>query len=87
MTNTNHLSGSTRSRFSRGGLLLGAFSALVACASASALPANSTSKLAPGDKSNGADNFYTSESVSAQKVSFKNQLKMNVVGNLFIPRA
>ncbi len=43
-------------------------------------------KLAPGDKSNGADNFYASDSVSVQKVCFKNQYKMNVVGNLFVPK-
>ena len=67
--------------------MLGALSALVACASASALPSTSTATLPPGDKSNGADNFYTSESVSVQKVTFKNQLKMNVVGNLFVPKS
>jgi fermentation-respiration switch protein FrsA (DUF1100 family) len=35
--------------------------------------------------SNGADNFYTSDKVTAQKVTFNNQYKMKVVGNLFIP--
>ncbi|MBP5953860.1 alpha/beta hydrolase [Pseudomonas sp. P42] len=38
------------------------------------------------DMSNGADNFYTSEKVTVQKVTFKNQYQMNVVGNLFIPK-
>ncbi|WP_369820777.1 alpha/beta hydrolase [Rhizobacter sp. Root1221] len=38
------------------------------------------------DMSNGADNFYKSEKVTAQKVIFKNQYQMNVVGNLYIPR-
>jgi len=38
------------------------------------------------DKSNGADNFYTSDRVSVQKVTFKNQYQMNVAGNLFIPK-
>lgn len=38
------------------------------------------------DMSNGADNFYTSDKVTAQKVTFKSQYRMNVVGNLFIPR-
>jgi len=38
------------------------------------------------DKSNGADNFYKSERVTMQKVEFKNQYNMNVVGNLFIPK-
>ena len=35
--------------------------------------------------SNGADNFYTSDEVTVQKVNFKNQYQMNVAGNLFIP--
>src|SRR5687767_7047806 len=38
------------------------------------------------DMSNGADNFYKSERVTVQKVTFKNKLNMNIVGNLFIPR-
>ena len=38
------------------------------------------------DMSNGADNFYKSDKVTAQKVTFKNQYKMTVVGNLFIPK-
>lgn len=38
------------------------------------------------DMSNGADNFYTSNKVTMQKVEFKNQYNMNVVGNLFIPK-
>ncbi len=38
------------------------------------------------DMSNGADNFYISDKVTRQKVSFKNQYQMNVVGNLFVPR-
>ncbi|MEV4017387.1 alpha/beta hydrolase [Nonomuraea angiospora] len=48
--------------------------------------ARSTSNLPPGDTSNGADNFYTSDKVTVQKVSFKNQYRMNVAGNLFIPK-
>jgi fermentation-respiration switch protein FrsA (DUF1100 family) len=36
---------------------------------------------------NGADNFYTSDKVTLQKVSFKNQYQMTVAGNLFIPKA
>jgi uncharacterized protein len=31
------------------------------------------------DMSNGADNFYTSDEVSVQKVAFKNQYQMNGV--------
>ncbi|MBT2372177.1 alpha/beta hydrolase [Pseudomonas fluorescens] len=38
------------------------------------------------DMSNGADNFYTSEKVTVQKVTFKNQYQMNVAGNLFTPK-
>ncbi len=37
------------------------------------------------DMSNGADNFYKSDKVTSQKVSFDNQYRMKVVGNLFIP--
>lgn len=36
--------------------------------------------------SNGANNFYTSDDVTVQKVNFKNQYQMNVAGNLFIPK-
>ncbi len=39
------------------------------------------------DMSNGADNFYTSDKVTVQKVAFKDQYQMKVAGNLFIPRA
>ncbi|UVM52824.1 alpha/beta hydrolase [Pseudomonas sp. B21-015] len=35
------------------------------------------------DLSNGADNFYKSEKVTVEKVTFKNQYGMKVVGNLF----
>ena len=38
------------------------------------------------DLSNGAANFYKSDRVTAQKVSFKNQYQMIVTGNLFIPK-
>lgn len=38
------------------------------------------------DMSRGADNFYKSESVTQQKVTFKNQYQMDVVGNLFMPK-
>jgi fermentation-respiration switch protein FrsA (DUF1100 family) len=36
--------------------------------------------------SDGADNFYQSDKVTAQKVTFKNQYNMTVAGNLFIPK-
>lgn len=38
------------------------------------------------DMSRGADNFYKSDKVTQQKVTFKNQYQMNVVGNMFIPK-
>lgn len=38
------------------------------------------------DMSNGADNFYKSDNVTQQKVDFKNQYQMNVVGYLFLPK-
>ena len=38
------------------------------------------------DMSNGADNFYTSDKVTVEKVTFKNQYQMNVAGNLFLPK-
>jgi uncharacterized protein len=38
------------------------------------------------DMSNGADNFYRSERVTVQRVTFKNQYQMNVAGNLFISK-
>lgn len=34
----------------------------------------------------GADNFYRSDKVTMQPVTFKNQYQMTVAGNLFIPR-
>jgi len=46
-----------------------------------------TSALAvAADMSNGADNFYQSDKVTAQKVTFKNQYHMTVAGNLFVPK-
>ena len=52
----------------------------------SAAPAEATPNLAAGDTSNGAANFYMSDSVTVQKVSFRNQYQMNVAGNLFVPK-
>lgn len=37
------------------------------------------------DMSHGANNFYKSSEVAVQKVTFQNQYKMSVVGNLFLP--
>jgi fermentation-respiration switch protein FrsA (DUF1100 family) len=39
------------------------------------------------DMSNGADNFYTSDRATLQKVIFKTQYRMNVAGNLFAPNS
>lgn len=36
---------------------------------------------------NGADNFYTSDKVDLQKVTFDTQYRMKVAGNLFTPKA
>src|SRR5690242_7069195 len=52
---------------------------------ASPAPAQPAASLAPGDTSRGADNFYASDRVTMQKVTFKNQYQMNVTGNLFVP--
>ncbi len=46
----------------------------------------STSIALGANMSNGADNFYKSDKITLQKVSFNNQYKMKVVGNLFIPK-
>ncbi|CAN7768014.1 hypothetical protein [Variovorax sp. LjRoot178] len=39
------------------------------------------------DMSNGANNFYKSDKVTLQKVTFKDQYQMSVAGNLFVPKA
>ena len=46
---------------------------------------SSTSTTA-ADMSNGANNFYQSSQVTIQKVTFKNQYNMSIVGNLVIPK-
>jgi fermentation-respiration switch protein FrsA (DUF1100 family) len=38
------------------------------------------------DMSKGADNFYVSDRVTVQKVTFKNQYQLSVAGNLFTPK-
>jgi fermentation-respiration switch protein FrsA (DUF1100 family) len=50
-----------------------------------ALLIGSTAALA-ADLSHGADNFYQSEQVTLQKVTFKNQYNLTVAGNLFVPK-
>ena len=37
------------------------------------------------DMSHGANNFYQSEQVSLERVTFKNQFQMTTVGNLYLP--
>ena len=62
----------------RGAALRGALLALALAAS---------SFTATGaDMSNGADNFYTSDKLVMKKVSFNNQYRMKVAGNLFLPK-
>ncbi len=46
----------------------------------------STSSIMAADMSNGANNFYQSTQVTIQKVTFKNQYNMNIVGNLVLPK-
>lgn len=46
---------------------------------------SSTTNMA-ADMSNGANNFYQSHQVTVQKVTFKNQYNMTIVGNLVIPK-
>lgn len=38
------------------------------------------------DMLHGADNFYKSDKVTMQKVTFKNQYDMNVAGNMYVPK-
>ena len=38
------------------------------------------------DMSNGADNFYSSDTVTAEPVTFNNQYGMQVAGTLFVPK-
>lgn len=46
----------------------------------------SSTTVMAADISNNADNFYQSTQVTIQKVTFKNQYNMNIVGNLVIPK-
>ena len=45
-----------------------------------------TSALFAADRPADADNFYRSDKVEVQKVTFKNQYKMNIAGNLYLPK-
>jgi fermentation-respiration switch protein FrsA (DUF1100 family) len=57
-----------------------------ASAAAIAMTSIPTTTAEAQDMSNGADNFYVSDKVTKQKVSFQNQYKMTIVGNLFTPK-
>lgn len=45
-----------------------------------------TSAVFAADRPADADNFYRSDEVEVQKVTFKNQYKMNIAGNLYLPK-
>lgn len=45
-----------------------------------------TSAVFAADRPADADNFYRSDKVEVEKVTFKNQYKMNIAGNLYLPK-
>lgn len=45
-----------------------------------------TSAVFAADRPADADNFYRSDKVEVQKVTLKNQYKMNIAGNLYLPK-
>ena len=45
-----------------------------------------TSAVFAADRPADADNFYRSDKVEVQKVTFKNQYKMNIVGKFYLPK-
>src|SRR5215208_1081402 len=89
MNTKSHITGRTLIKRVGGAALLGVLVA-AGCApsdtASSPSVTHATPSLAAGDISNGADNFYTSDRVDVQQVSFKNQYGMNVAGNLFVPK-
>jgi fermentation-respiration switch protein FrsA (DUF1100 family) len=78
MTALTHDSRRSAARPGRAAALRGALLGLALAASSF----NATG----ADMSNGADNFYTSDKLVMKKVSFNNQYRMKVVGNLFLPK-
>ncbi|OZE79136.1 alpha/beta hydrolase [Rhodococcus sp. 15-649-1-2] len=56
-----------------------------ASTNASSTIASGTTPDGTGDLSRGADNFYTSDRVEVQQVTFRNQFQMEVAGTLFVP--
>jgi hypothetical protein len=90
--NTEHTRRTLLARIGAGAALVGLLAAAGCAPSSSETVATKTSALSgptpnlpAGDMSNGAANFYTSDRVNVQPVSFKNQYGMNVTGNLFVP--
>ena len=89
---TQHTRRTVMTRIGAGVALVGVMAA-AGCAPSSSDTAATTSSVVPGptpnlpagDMSKGAANFYTSDQVSVQPVTFKNQYGMNVAGNLFVP--
>lgn len=67
-------------------ILTRSFKALTAMALGLAVSTTGIGAAQAADMSRGADNFYQSDKVNVQKVTFKNQYDMEVVGNLFIPK-
>ncbi|MEC6390854.1 alpha/beta hydrolase [Acinetobacter pittii] len=63
---------------------LKAHTAAAICAATIGLFSSNSAMAA--DMSNGANNFYQSQQVTIQKVTFKNQYNMDIVGNLVIPK-
>ena len=56
---------------------------VLSVAGGSALAADSKSAVSPPE---GADNFYKSDKVTVQKVTFKNSYNLQIVGNLVAPK-
>ncbi|WLH38019.1 alpha/beta hydrolase [Pseudomonas sp. FP2196] len=56
---------------------------VLSVAGGSALAADSKSAVSPSE---GADNFYKSDKVTVQKVTFKNSYNLQIVGNLVTPK-
>ena len=66
-----------------GAAALGALSVVGGALAASPAQARAQAPAKPDD----ADNFYTSDQVTVQKVRFKNQYQTEVAGNLYAPRS
>jgi uncharacterized protein len=62
----------------------GAVAAGMLAAGGAALAADTPTRTR---RSDGADNFYKSDQVIVRRVTFRNQYRMNVAGNLFLPKA